>query len=66
MWRILGFLGLAVLFLAISAPLRSRVMGLLAAFVGMLAKYGPVSYVLFAAVVLIAFLIFVSTGSKPR
>jgi hypothetical protein len=66
MWRILGFLGLAFLFLAISAPLRSRVMGLLAAFVAMLARYGPFSYVLFAAVVLIAFLIFVSTGSKPR
>jgi hypothetical protein len=66
MWRILGFLGLAVLFLVISAPLRSRVTGLLVAFVAMLAKYGPFSYVIFAAVALMAFLIFVSTGSKPR
>ena len=66
MWRVLGFLGLAVLFLSISAKFRGQVLGLLAAFVAFLAHYSPISYVIFGAVCLLAFLIFVSRGSKPR
>jgi hypothetical protein len=66
MLRAISLLGLAVLFLAISAKLRGGVMGLLVAFVVMLAKYSPFSYVIFGTVVLMAFLIFVSRGSRPR
>jgi hypothetical protein len=66
MLRAFGIFGLALVFLAISAPLRGRVMGLFAAFVGMLAKYSPISYVIFGLVTIVAFLIFVSRGSKPR
>ena len=66
MLRAISLLGLAVLFLAISAKLRGGVMGLLVAFVVMLAKYSPLSYVIFGTVVLMAFLIFVSRGSRPR
>jgi hypothetical protein len=66
MLRAISLLGLAVLFLAISAKLRGGVMGLLVAFVAMLARYSPISYVIFGTVVLMAFLIFVSRGSRPR
>ena len=66
MLRIFGLCGLAIVFMLISAPLRGRVMGLLAAFVDMLARYSPVSYVIFGLVSVLAFLIFVSRGSRPR
>jgi hypothetical protein len=66
MLRAFGIFGLAIVFLLISATLRGRVMGLLAAFVEMLAKYSPFSYVIFGLVALVAFLIFVSRGSRPR
>jgi hypothetical protein len=66
MTRIFGICGLAIVFLLISSALRGRVMGLLAAFVDMLARYSPISYVIFGLVSLLAFLIFVSRGSRPR
>ncbi len=66
MWRVLGFLGIAILFLTISSKFRGQVIGLLAAFVQLLAHYSPISYVIFGAFCLFAFLIFVSRGSRPR
>ncbi|HMD70522.1 MAG TPA: hypothetical protein VKF41_04225 [Bryobacteraceae bacterium] len=66
MYRMFGLFGLAIMFLLISAPFRARVMGLLVAFVEMLAKYSPISYVIFAMVAIGSFLIFVSRGSRPR
>ena len=66
MLRVFGICGLGIVFLLISAPLRGHVYGLLAAVVGMLARYSPFSYVIFAAVAFVAFMIFVSRGSRPR
>jgi hypothetical protein len=66
MLRVLSFLGLALLFLVISPGLRGHLMGGLVAFVGMMVKYSPFSYVVGVLVLFLTFVISVYRGSRPR
>jgi len=66
MIRALSLFGLAALFFAVSPGLRHQLMVGLGAFVGVMTKYSPVSYVVGGLVLFLVFIISLNSSTRPR
>jgi hypothetical protein len=66
MLRVLGTFGLGLLFLAVSAPLRSSLMGGLDSLGKTIELYSPLSYVVLAVLTLAGMMFWLYRSSQPR
>lgn len=66
MLRALGCFGLALLFVVVSAKLRSIIWAGVVAFVRVMEAYSPFSFVVAVLFVFLVFIISLNRGSRPR
>jgi hypothetical protein len=66
MTRALSLFGLTALFLAVSAPLREQVLGVIGSGVSVMVLYAPYSYIAGVLLVFVAMVIAFNRGSRVR